>query len=499
MKTNQLKIGVILSYVSQGIHMLSALIYTPIMLRLLGQSEYGLYQLVYSVVSYLGVLSFGFGSSYVRFFSKYKASKDKAGIAKLNGMFMTIFSCIAAIVIVVGVFLVVNVKTVFGEGLSNSELKTAQVLLVFMIFNMAITFLNSVFDCNVTANEHFFFQRILIIMQNVLNPFISIPVMLLGYGSIGVVCIVTLLTMAKFVMNIWFCFKKLHIEFDFNKFDFALLKEMWGFTFFIFLNSIIDQVNWNVDKFLLGRYIGTTAVAVYGIAGQINSLYIQLSTSISSVFIPRVNKLVVEEKDDIRINELFVKIGRIQLWVLLLILSGVILFGEKFIEFWAGKGYEEAYAILIILMIPGLIPQIQNIGIEIQRAKNKHKARSIVYFVIAIINIFISIPLIKRFGASGAAMGTAVALIAGNMFMNYYYYKAIGLDIVNFWKNIISAIPAFVLAFVSGVIINYFVDIKSFVALFGCCCIYTCLYFVLIYLFGINKYEKNMIINILKK
>lgn len=67
---NQRKMGVILTYTSEAIKILTGLLYTPIMLRLLGQSEYGLYQLVYSVVSYLSLLSMGFGSSYLRFYSK---------------------------------------------------------------------------------------------------------------------------------------------------------------------------------------------------------------------------------------------------------------------------------------------------------------------------------------------------------------------------------------------------------------------------------------------
>lgn len=46
----------------------------------------------------------------------------------------------------------------------------------------------------------------------------------------------------------------LHIRFCFKKFQLDLLKEMWVFTFFIFINQIIDQINWSVDKFLLGRY-----------------------------------------------------------------------------------------------------------------------------------------------------------------------------------------------------------------------------------------------------
>ena len=97
---NQRKAGVILSYAGELVKILVSLIYTPIMLRLLGQSEYGLYQLVYSVVSYLSLLSLGFGSSYLRFYSRYKAQKDEDGVARLNGMFMLIFCSISVICVV---------------------------------------------------------------------------------------------------------------------------------------------------------------------------------------------------------------------------------------------------------------------------------------------------------------------------------------------------------------------------------------------------------------
>ena len=78
MKINELKVGAILSYVQLILGNIISIIYTPIMLRLLGQNEYGLYNLSSSTISYLGLLSFGFGSAYIRYYSKYKAKKDEA-------------------------------------------------------------------------------------------------------------------------------------------------------------------------------------------------------------------------------------------------------------------------------------------------------------------------------------------------------------------------------------------------------------------------------------
>ena len=77
MKVNQLRAGVIMTYVNIGLGSLIPFVYTPIMLRLLGQSEYGLYSLANSVVGYLSLLSFGLGSTIVRYVAKYRAEGNK--------------------------------------------------------------------------------------------------------------------------------------------------------------------------------------------------------------------------------------------------------------------------------------------------------------------------------------------------------------------------------------------------------------------------------------
>lgn len=139
MSIDQRKAGVLLSYMGEVVKILVNLIYTPIMLRLLGQSEYGLYQLVYSVVSYLSLLSLGFGSSYLRFYSRYKAQKDEDGVAKLNGMFMIIFCLISLICVGCGIVMLANIRSIFGTGLTENEYVTARILMGLLIMNLALT------------------------------------------------------------------------------------------------------------------------------------------------------------------------------------------------------------------------------------------------------------------------------------------------------------------------------------------------------------------------
>ncbi|MBR5614069.1 MAG: oligosaccharide flippase family protein [Clostridia bacterium] len=501
MKFNQLKAGAILSYATQGVHILTGLLYTPVMLRLLGQSEYGLYQLVYSVVSYLSLLSLGFGASYVRFFSRYKVKDENEEIEKLNGMFMTIFSVIAVICILCGGIMIKNATSIFGSGLTETELYKARILLAIMIFNMAVTFINSVFSSIMTAHEKFFFQRLVKLLREIFNPFLTLPLLFMGYGSIAMVAITTILTVAGLVADGFFCIKKLKVRFRFSSFELSVFKEMWGFTFFIFLGMIVDQLNWSVDKFLLGRMIGTSAVAVYGVAAQLNTLYITLSAAVSAVFIPRVNFIVAKNDDNNLLTDLFIKVGRIQFLVLGLVVTGFIIFGREFIALWAGKGYGEAYLIGLFLMIPATVPLVQNLGIEIQRAKNMHKARALVYLLVAIGNIFVSIPCIKKWGTSGAAIGTAISLTVGNiLFMNWYYYKRMNLDMFLFWKKLMRLLSLSAICVGLGEITKTFLLIpESLGSLIAVILLYCVIYAVLIWLFGMNISEKNLVLKPLEK
>ena len=494
MKIDQLKSGVIISYATQGINILSGLIYTPIMLRILGKSEYGLYQLVYSIVSYLSLLSMGFASSYMRFYSRYKAQNREKNVAKLNGMFFTIFCVIALLSLVCGGVMTWRADLIFGGGLTPAEFSKARILMAIMVVNMALSFLNSSFNCHITSHEKFFFQRIVEFFRALMNPFLTLPLLLMGYGSVGMVVVTTVLTVSVLLMNIIYCVKKLKIKFYFHKFDFRLLKEMWVFTFFIFINMIVDQINWSVDKFLLGRIIGTSAVALYGVAAQINTMYMTVSTSISSVFIPRINFMVAEHDSDRHLTELFTRLGRIQFIVLGMLITAYIIFGRGFISTWAGPGYGISYHIGLFLLLPVTIPLVQNLGIEIQRAKNMHKFRSIVYLIIAVSNIFVSIPCIRMWGAKGAAIGTMITLLLGNgLIMNIYYHKKIGLDVIYFWKEILKFAPSIAVSVAAGIVIRHFIPILNTIMFLLVVSIYALAYAASMWFIGMNKSEKDII------
>lgn len=503
-KLNQIKLGSILSYMSLILGTIVSIIYTPIMTERLGQSEYGVYSLVLPMVSYLNLFSFGLGSAYTRFYTRYKVGNDKFGMAKLNGMFLVIYTILGALVMIVGFTIAANPVVAFGSNLTESEHKLASELMYIMTVTAAISFPLSVFESNTMVNERYIFLKLIAMVKSVLNPLIIIPLLLIGFRSPAIAYLSLIFTVFSGLINIRYCFKNLNIRFLFKAFDFALLKEMFSFTSYVFIGIVVDQLNWSIDKLLLGRFIGAKSVSVYNIASQLNIYYTSMATTFSGILTPRVHQMVNNKVSNKEISDLFIKVGRLQFIILTMILFGFIAIGQQFVLRWGGPEYGDSYFIAILLFIPTILPAIQNLGIEIQRAKNMHKFRSVVYLLVAIANVFISIPLCIYFKEIGVAIGTAIPVFVGNgLLMNWYYHKYIGLDIPRFWRRIGSLAPSLVLPCIGSILIAAFVQMNSWWDMILMGTIYMVIFIVSVWALGLTRYEKEMIMkpirNLLRK
>lgn len=500
---NQVKIGAVLSYLGMGINIIIGLIYTPVMIRLLGQNEYGLYNTVASTISTLSVLKMGFNSSYVRYYAKYRKNEKK--LSSLNGLFLLIFSVIGLIALFCGIYLTINLELVFSSGLTEKEYGTAKILMLLLTFKLAISFPMSVFSSIISAHERYLFQKLLGIIGTICNPLVTLPLLLMGYKSIGLVCVSVIIAFTTEIIDVYYVLKVLRNKFVFHSFEKGLFKSLFVYSSFIAINMIVDQINWNVDKILLGRYRGTEEVAIYSVGFSLYSYYQMFSTSISGIFTPRIHKIVVDIKckkeQNKKLTELFVKVGRIQYLLLALIATGILIFGKEFItNIWADKGYSNSYYVALLLVFPATIALIQNIGIEIQRAENKHQFRSFIYAGMALLNLCLSIILCQKFGSIGSAIGTSISLIIANgLIMNIFYHKKCNINIIVFWKNIISLSKGIIIPLIFACVLRQVMNF-NIIWQFGLgVCMYTCIYIISMWNIAMNKYEKELISNPLKK
>ena len=500
-KNKEIKLGAILSYVIIFANMIIGVLYTPILTSKLGQSEYGLYSLVTSIISYLTILDFGFGNAIIVYTARYRVNNEKEKQEKLHGMFFLIYTIIGIIAGIIGAVIWLNADTLFANSMNPEEISKAKILLGILTFNLIITFPLSVFSSIITAYEKFVFAKVLNLARIILNPIIMIVLLNIGYRSVALVILTTVLNVVTLILNFWYCKAKLNIKLKFGKLDFSLLKEIMAYSVWVFLNSIIDKINWALDQFILGIYAGTVAVAMYSVAGNLNQMYMNFSTAISGVLLPRVTEMEEKKSSDKEFTDIFIKTGRLQYIVMALIMSGFVLYGREFINIlWVGPEYDQSYFIACILMIPSTVSLIQSVGLNILQAKNKYKFRVMVLMIFAVVNVIVSIILAQIYGGIGAAIGTAISIVLGQIiFMNIFYYKNIKIDIPLFWKNIFKMSIPMVVAIIIAIIIKQVWTINSSLVLILQIVTYSIIYAILVWNKSMNLEEKNMIKKLIKR
>ena len=338
---SQLRIGIILSYVNVLVGNLIPLLYTPIMLQLLGQSEYGLYKLSSTVTSYLTLISLGIGSAVVRYLIDAKIHDGEEGERKVFGLFMIIFRVIAIVTLIVGIWLTFNIQIWYGRSLDVDQLFRMRILIFIMVCNTALNFLLSPYISVVNAHEKFIFLQSMNIISTCLAPILNLIMLFLGYASIGMAISSLILAMLVNILYLIYVRKNMKIRPIYKNISFTLLKDILKFSFWIFIANMVSQLFNATDTAMIGAIpkLSTEGVAVYNIGGTFNSIMFSLTTGITSVMAPKINNMVLSGKSGKELTDLSIKVGRLQCFIMMLVITGFIVFGKPFISYCNNKCY----------------------------------------------------------------------------------------------------------------------------------------------------------------
>ena len=497
---NQRKLGILITYFNILLQTITGFIYVPMLLNYIGKNEYGLYQLIGSFIAYLSVMDFGMSVVVVSFYSKYKTMHDKVNMENILAIALRAYAVITIALFILGYGFYICIPDIFAKSMSMGEISSAQNLLALLLFNIVITISTMMFRAVINAYERYFFLKGLETIQLVMQPVLVVLVLQSLPSALAVAGVQTILNIILIVARIYYCFEKLHIKIRYHFWDKEMFTSFKKLSLSVFAVSIIDQVFFKTNQVILGIVSGTVAVAVYSIASTIYINYMTLSTAISGVYLPYVTELIAKNEPMSKLTDLFIRIGRLQYFLLALVASGFIIFGRQFIHLWAGESFDEAYVITILIILPFTIDLIQNIGLSILQAQNRYDFRGKVYFAMGIFNLLVAIPAGLWFGGIGCAAATGLAMFIGNgLIMNYYYWKVTGLDIIRFWKEIKKiSLPIFVLAAIAYYL-NMVIGYHGKVAFFFSILLYILVYMCVIYRYSINSEEKGEILSIIQK
>lgn len=497
---NERKIGILLSYANILLHAVLGFIYVPILLHYIGKSEYGLYQLMGSLIAYFSIMDFGLSAAVIRFYTKYKALKDHRGMENILAVSLRCYGLVMVVVLLIGGVCYCFLGNAFGNSMTAAEVGEAKQIFLLLLLNIIITLGTMVFRSVINAHEKFLFLKGMETIQLVLQPVLVVLLLMQQPSAFSVALVQTGLNLVLSLARMYYCFHTLHVTIRFHYWNRELFQEFRHLALSVFAVTVIDQVFWKTNQIILGVISGTDAVAVYSISSLIYMNYMALSIAISGVYLPHVTEMIARKEPVSHLSMLFIKIGRWQYYLLGLVATGFIIFGREFIHMWAGDGFEEAYGITLLIILPFTIDLIQNIGNSILQAKNCYDFRAKVLFVSGVFSLGFAIPLGIRFGGTGCAFATGLSMLLGNgLVMNWFYARRIHLAIGEFWRQI-GRISLVVLGcFVLGYGMNVWVSASGFL-LFACkVVLYTLVYSFLIYQLAMTAEERTKLAGVLRR
>lgn len=496
----QISGGLILSYVLIAINSLYGLFVTPFILNIIGTSDYGVYKTIASFSSSLAIVDLGIGSTVMRYISYFRASSDKRTAENYSAMALCQGTGIVILLGIIAYIAYSFIPTIFSSKFTDSELEMAKLLFVVLIINMCFNVFENIFFGIISGNSKFVFANTVKLLRILMRICMIIALLSLFKNAVAIVAIELSITVLVIIIEFIFVVSKLNLKIKLYYFDKSLFRESLGYSILLFIQAVVVQFNGNIDNIIIASLVGSGAVAVYSIGLQFFSMFEHFAMAFSNLMLPFVTEQVVNNASNEELENTVIKVGRYQFIFLGAVLIGFIVLGKNFISLWVGDSFLDAWKIGVILMVPTMIPLIQNVCLSILRAKNKLAFRTYALTTMAVINLLITYFGVKYFGYIAAAIGTAIGLVCANIVaMNIYYYKVLKIDVFRIFKGVFN--KTWICILTPGIVIaitNHFIGLSA-INLILQILLYIVIYIILLLFIGLNNSEKNMVKRMLKK
>lgn len=448
------KFAALLSYVNLGLTNLTGILVTPYVIKALGNQEYGLYTLIGAFVGYLSVLDLGLNNAIIRYVAQYRVQKDEKSQENFLATSLIIYCAIAVLLTVLGSLFYFNLDYFFSKSLTIEELHKAKIMLIILVFNIAFTLPGGAFTGICSGYEKFIFPRILSILKVIIRTITLIFILHFGSNSIGVVVLDTIVNLVFILTTIWYTFFKLKVKIKLHQWDFSFVKEIFKYSFWIFLFALVYQFQWRTGQVILGSTTNTTIVAIFGVGVMLGVYFTTFGNIINSLLLPKAVQAVYNNVSNEVLTDQMIKVGRISYLLLIYVFGAFLLTGQDFIKLWIGELYLPAYWIALSIMAVYIIPIAQGYSHAILDAKKMLRFKSLNFFFFSIIGAFLGYFLSKKFGMYGMILGLVSAVVVLQIVMNVYYQLKLKLNMPKFF---LEALFKFTLIFVLVTIVSFFI------------------------------------------
>lgn len=493
--------GIVLSYINTALNMVCGLFLSSYLLRMLGDTEYGIYQTISSFVNYLVLFEFGTGTVMTRNLSVCKGKNaSKLETDKNVSTIWIITNILAFAILTVSVIFYFSIGGIYSNSLTPSQIAHGKNMFVFMVAYLIASFYTQTVNGAILSCEKYTFSSAMSIVRIVIRTALLTVLIIFFKNAIIIAIIDSALSALIALYSYYYCKKDCKITFSFKHFDSQIFKAMLPLCLAIFLQVIVNQANNNVDKFLIGIILTPEKVALYGVGMYIYSIFSSLTTIPISMYAPQIIKNVSNGLRGKELTNTLIQPSRLIVLIGGSVMFGFIAAGKQFISIVYGKNYIEAWLVAVVIMVPMFINMANGILINVLDALGKRLYRSNILMFTTIANILLTILWIKKHGIVGAALATAICTFIGQVIiMNIYYKRKIGIPVLYMF---VKSFKGILIYQIIGAVAGYFTGqliqniYLSFIASIFVFLLVSLLGFLFL---GINSFEKQKILEIKKR
>lgn len=485
--------GIAISYIYTILNTIIGLFISAYIIRLMGQTEYGLYQTMSSFATYLVLFQFGTGSIMTRNISMCSKANSERQLYKKNiSTIWTIAIIQVAIIAVVSLVFYLLIDLIYQQSLTQYQIVYGKQLFLFVAAKLILSFLIQVLNGIILGCERYSMSSVVqIVFLLVRTGLVTVLLMFRPY-AIYLVILDTILEVIIFIFTYCYCKKNLNATFSIKYFDKSIFKNAIPLAMALFLQSIINMANGNVDKFVIGIMMSPEAVSVYSVGMFIYTTFSSLTTIPISMYMPQIATDMREGKRGVELTETLIQPCRLIFMIGGVVLFGFVTVGRQFISIVYGNDYMDSWVIAVVIMIPMLINMSNGVLVDVLDVMNKRLSRSLFLLITTIGNIILTVWWIQSWGMIGAAVATAICTFIGqDILLNIYYGKVIKIKVLYLFKETYKGIlTSLVVATVLGCLSIHWISNEYIQFIVGgiifCVTVLVCMV-----TYGANSYEKQ--------
>ena len=459
--------GSIISYITIGIEILISIIFTPFLLKEMGDVDYGIRVFCHSLVSYLRLLTLGLSSAYFRF-RKLAEKSDPESVKEFNGVFISVFIVISIIALLIGIAFTTlySFNVISFSKFPESRHGAITIILIIMIITYSLHFPFAVLTLIISYRRKFVTNNLISLFEAVMYPILVVILIFTGLSNdllIEVVLITFIVSLAADLIKLVFVVfvYKEKISFKLSKKDFSVLKPMLGFCLIVFISTAVSIIHKSTDQIILGTMVSATSITLYSLSVSFSSYITTASSSISSLLGPKITSDCIDGKISSVQNTCKIVWTIISI-LLCLIVGGFCTCGKEFILAWVGIEKSNVYVYSMMLFATNLLGAGPVLAYTIQTSLNKHKFAALVYVVCLILNILLSILLCKYIDILGVIIATIFSKLIESIALSVYTKKVSGVSTLPYWISIVENVLIAASCYGFVYLLFYLVDIRQF-------------------------------------